>query len=94
MTDYQVIAWLYALASICVVYKLAFLVRQTAQLPSIVAVAARVLFVAVGTVIVFRVAQVMAGDATAELFDVAVQIAWCAMLYTTIMVLGYRKHIW
>lgn len=94
MSDYQVVAGLYVLASICVVYKLAYLVRQTAALPNFVVYPVRIVAVSAGTLIIWRVVEVTEGEVTAEAFDVALQIAWCVVLYSVIMLLGRRRHVW
>lgn len=94
MSDYQVVAGLYVLASICVVYKLAYLVRQTATLPNLIVYSIRIVAVGAGTLIIWRVVEVTEGEVTAEPFDVMLQIAWCFVLYSIIMLLGRRKHVW
>lgn len=94
MSDYQMLTALYVLASICVVYKLAYLVRQMAFLPSHIILVVRIVAVGLGMVIIYRVVAVTQGDAIAEPSDVVLQIAWCCILYSIIMLLGRRKHIW
>lgn len=94
MTTDPVVAGCYFVASLCVVYKLAFLVRQIAPLHSAAVLVFRLLAVFAGTIIIYRMVQVAQGVKQAEWFDVLTQIGWCFLLYFTIVILGRRKRVW
>jgi len=94
MSELQVVAGLYVLASLCVVYKLAFLIRQSACLPSSMVFAIRLVGVLAGTNIIVRIIGVTMGDVAVEVFDVTTQLAWCFILYCGIVALGRKKQVW
>ena len=94
MLDYQLMLILYVLASICVVYKLAYFIRQTASLPSAIMQPMRLIAALLGTAIIWRVIQIIDRRAWVEDFDAIMQLGWCAILYLIILMVGCRKHVW
>ena len=94
MTEQAVVTAAYVIASTCVVYKLAFLVRQVALLDDIFVMAFRLFAAFGGTVIIFRMVQLAEGHKDVEWFDVATQIGWCCILYFIIVVVGRRRKVW
>jgi len=94
MIDYQLMLVLYVLASVCVVYKLAYFIRQTARLPNPVIQPMRLVAALLGTAIIYRLVQLVDRKAWVEDFDAILQLGWCAILYLIILMVGRRKHVW
>lgn len=94
MTGQAFITLAYVIASLCVVYKLAFLVRQAAQLSNVAAHVFRALAVLAGTAILYRMVRAVEGGDQMEWVDVLQQLGWCAILYFIIVVVGRRKNVW
>lgn len=90
----HVVPALYVLASVCVVYKLAYLVRQAASLPNIGVLVVRFVAVFAGTLLVWRVVEVTDGKIAVAPVDIALQLAWCVILYLVINAIGRRKRVW
>jgi len=84
----------YFVASLCVVYKLAYLVRQAAPLAGLAAFAFRILAVLAGTAMLYRMVQVVRGDEVVQWIDVAHQLGWCLILYFIIVMVGRKKNVW
>lgn len=85
---------LYVITSVCVVYKLAYLIRQSAALPSTAAHVSRFVALFAGTAIVIRMNEAVQGEVTVEPFDVGMQLLWCVILYFVINMVGRRKSVW
>lgn len=94
MLDYQLVIGFYLLASLCVVYKLAYFVRQSAPVSNPIIQPMRFIAVAIGTGIIYRVIQVTDQHAWVEAYDAVSQIMWCAILYLIIVAFGRKKQVW
>lgn len=94
MANDHVLTCLYVLASVCVVYKLAFLIRQAASIRTMPIRLMRVAAVVAGTIIVWRTIEVTEGEIALEPFDLLMQVIWCVVLYLFISVLGRKKRVW
>lgn len=94
MACFEVWTGLYVITSVCVVYKLAYLIRQAAALPHISAHLTRLGALFAGTLIAFRMMEAAKGKVVVDPFDVGMQLLWCVILYFVITMLGRRKHVW
>jgi hypothetical protein len=84
----------YVLGAICIVYKLAFLIRQTASLPAPVVLVFRLAGVTLGTVVIMQALEVFNDRAQVGPSAVAMQAAWCLVLASIIIIIGRRQKAW
>lgn len=94
MPNDHVLTCLYVLASVCVVYKLAYLIRQAASIRTMPIRVMRIAAVLAGTAIVWRTIEVTEGKIAPQPFDLLMQVIWCVILYLFISVLGRKKRVW
>ena len=84
----------YVMGAICIVYKLAYFIRQLAHLPDSLVCFLRIVALVLGTLIAFRAVHVFEQRSHIGPFDVAVQFAWCALMAAVIISLGRRRKVW
>lgn len=94
MTEAQLLQTLSALTALCIVYKLAYLVRQSAPLPPFLARPFRILAVMLGTLITYRAAITVQSTQVPHVLDILINLAWCAVLAAIIVMLGRSRHVW
>ena len=94
MTEAHLLHALFGLSALCIVYKLAYLVRQSAALPGPVVRPFRVLAVTLGTLITFQVATSVDAQETPSISDILINISWCAVLAAIIVMVGRGRHVW
>lgn len=94
MLDYELMLFFYVMASLCVVYKLAYFVRQSAFVQGSLIQPLRWMAVLIGTGVIYRVIQVTDSKAWVEMFDAVSQIMWCVILYLLILMIGRKKRAW
>lgn len=84
----------YVLGAICIVYKLAFLIRQIARLPAPLAILIRAAGLLMGTLVALRAVHVFDEREHIAPYDVFVQLGWCLLLATVIVLIGRRRKVW
>jgi uncharacterized membrane protein len=84
----------YVLGTACIVYKLAFLIRQTAGLSLYMAMAFRIVCFTFGCAAAFRAFIVIDQGRPIEAVDLVMQLALCAVLIFTIVQVGRRQKVW
>jgi hypothetical protein len=94
MTTELALELAYVLGAICVVYKLAFLLRQTAFLPAPMVFPFRMAGLAIGTAICLKTARVVDSRADVSALDLAMLLACCAFLISVILIIGRRRNAW
>ena len=84
----------YVLGAICIVYKLAFIIRQTAGFPAPLVLLLRLVALSLGTLVALRAVHVFDNREEVELWDVGAQLAWCCLLVLLIVRVGQRQRAW
>ena len=84
----------FVFGAICVVYKLAFLLRQTAFLPAAMVLPFRIAGLALGTVICLKATQVVDDSVDVQPLDLALLLACCVFLISVIVIVGRRRKVW
>lgn len=84
----------FVFGAICVVYKLAFLLRQTAFLPAAMVQPFRIAGLVLGTVICLKATQVVDDSVDVQPLDLALLLACCVFLISVIVIVGRRRKVW
>jgi peptidoglycan biosynthesis protein MviN/MurJ (putative lipid II flippase) len=85
---------LYALSGSCIVYKLAYLLRQTAHLTGQHVVIFRVLMIAAATLIILRTADALDMRDRIPVELVISRGVWCGILVYFILLIGRTRKVW
>jgi hypothetical protein len=85
---------LYAFTALCIIYKMAFIIRQVPTKASISASLLRVMCAVVATIVAMKALNRFDGADVATWFDIVRELSWCGFLATAIVVLKEKFGNW
>lgn len=94
MTEAHLLQIVFAMTALCVVYKLAYLVRQVASFDTPVARGFRILATLVGTGITLVVVNMVATNDKVTVSGILMNLAMCVILATIIVSIGRSRRVW
>jgi hypothetical protein len=84
----------YVLGAICIVYKLAYLIRLTASLPEPLVLVFRLAGVTLGTMVIGQALRVFDEGAHVGVMTVVGQWSLCLVLASVIVLMGRSRKAW
>ena len=81
---------LYALTALCIIYKMAFIIRAIPLKGSLASNLLRIICAVVATIVAIKALGRFNGGDTAEWFDIIRELSWCSFLVAAIVVLKER----
>ena len=76
---------IYALTSLCIIYKMAFIVRMLPLKGSFSSNVLRIMCAVVATIVAIKALGRFSGGDTAEWFDIIRELSWCGFLVAAIV---------
>ena len=81
---------LYALTALCIIFKMAFIVREIPLKGTLATNILRVMCAVVATIVAIKALARFNGGDTAEWFDIIRELSWCSFLVAATVVLKER----
>ena len=85
---------LYGIAALCVVYTMAFIIRQVPKKHGLAFDALRIMSALVATIVAFKALSRFQGGDPAQWFDIIREFSWCLFLKSAICVLREKLGNW